>query len=168
MIGGVYVDVEATDNSGKIIITLRKQDLASILILISWHGTKNRYLKQPKTELWFPNKHTSGSKGPTNARDFSYEIESWRPATSKPPTLPPDRFFKSPKKPTNPSVCLSSQGMSVLQCVSVAMKATMRHLENGQASHRSRLHALRQEQMMETLECLLLMGSYLHTMVNPQ
>lgn len=31
MIGGVYVDVEATDNSGKIIIILRKQDLASIL-----------------------------------------------------------------------------------------------------------------------------------------
>lgn len=56
--------------------------------------------------------------------------------------------------------------MSVLQCVSVAMKATMRNLENGQSSHWSRLHALRQEQMMETLECLLQMGSYLHTMVN--
>lgn len=56
--------------------------------------------------------------------------------------------------------------MSVLQCVSVAMKATMRDLEKGQSSHWSRLHALRQEQMMETLECLLQMGSYLHTMVN--
>lgn len=56
--------------------------------------------------------------------------------------------------------------MSVLQCVSVAMKATMRDLEDGASSNQSRFQALRQEQMMETLECLLQMGSYLHTMVN--
>lgn len=53
--------------------------------------------------------------------------------------------------------------MSVLQCASVALKATVRDLENGECS---RLYALRQAQMMETLECLLQMGGYLHTMVN--
>lgn len=52
--------------------------------------------------------------------------------------------------------------MSVLQCASLAMKAAVRDLEAGKCS---RLSALRQEQMMETLECLLQMGSYLHAMV---
>lgn len=53
--------------------------------------------------------------------------------------------------------------MSVLQCAAVALKAAVGDLEEGR---RPRLHALRQEQMMETLECLLQMGGYLHTMVH--
>ena len=55
--------------------------------------------------------------------------------------------------------------MSVLQCASVALKATVRELENSTSPNHTRLQTLRQEQMMETLECLLQMGSYLHTMV---
>lgn len=55
--------------------------------------------------------------------------------------------------------------MSVLQCASVALKATVRELESSKSPNRTRLHTLRQEQMMETLECLLQMGSYRHTMV---
>ncbi|XP_058490224.1 uncharacterized protein zgc:113279 [Solea solea] len=55
-------------------------------------------------------------------------------------------------------------GMSVLQCASLALKATMCELENSKSPSHSRLHTLRQEQMMETLECLLHMGSYPHTM----
>ncbi|XP_023284253.1 NF-kappa-B inhibitor zeta-like [Seriola lalandi dorsalis] len=55
-------------------------------------------------------------------------------------------------------------GMSVLQCASVALKATVCELENSKSPDHTRLHTLRQEQMMETLECLLHMGSYLHTM----
>lgn len=59
-----------------------------------------------------------------------------------------------------------SLGMSVLQCASVAMKDAVRDLESGKGSDLNRVHALRQEQMMETLECLLQMESYLHTLVN--
>ncbi len=55
--------------------------------------------------------------------------------------------------------------MSVLQCASVALKATVCVLESTKTPNHTRLHTLRQEQMMETLECLLQMGSYLHTMV---
>lgn len=55
--------------------------------------------------------------------------------------------------------------MSVLQCASVALKATVCELESSRSPSHTRLHTLRQEQMMETLECLLHMGSYLHTMV---
>ncbi|XP_071328009.1 NF-kappa-B inhibitor zeta [Trachinotus anak] len=55
-------------------------------------------------------------------------------------------------------------GMSVLQCASVALKATVCELESSRSPSHTRLHSLRQEQMMETLECLLHMGSYLHTM----
>lgn len=51
----------------------------------------------------------------------------------------------------------------MLQCASLALKATVGDLETAKCS---RLRALRQEQMMETLECLLQMGSYLHAMVN--
>ncbi|KAK2912294.1 uncharacterized protein zgc:113279 isoform X1 [Channa argus] len=54
-----------------------------------------------------------------------------------------------------------NSGMSVLQCASLALKATVRELESGKSRN---LGALKQEQMMETLECLLQMGSYLHTM----
>ncbi|XP_070826947.1 histone-lysine N-methyltransferase EHMT1 [Chaetodon trifascialis] len=57
-----------------------------------------------------------------------------------------------------------NSGMSVLQCASVALKATVRELESSKSLDHTRLHTLRQEQMMETLECLLQMGSYLHAM----
>ncbi|KAK2847486.1 hypothetical protein Q5P01_010485 [Channa striata] len=57
-----------------------------------------------------------------------------------------------------------NSGMSVFQCASLALKATVRELESGKSPN---LDALHQEQMMETLECLLQMGSYLHTMVWP-
>uniref|UniRef100_A0A4W6CP90 Zgc:113279 n=1 Tax=Lates calcarifer TaxID=8187 RepID=A0A4W6CP90_LATCA len=56
-------------------------------------------------------------------------------------------------------------GMSVLQCASVALKATVCELESSKSPDHTRLHTLRKGQMMETLECLLYMGSYLHTMV---
>ncbi|KAI3354629.1 hypothetical protein L3Q82_019132 [Scortum barcoo] len=58
-----------------------------------------------------------------------------------------------------------NSGMSVLQCASVALKATVRVLESSKSPSHTRLHTLHQEHMMETLECLLQMGSYLHTMV---
>lgn len=51
----------------------------------------------------------------------------------------------------------SSSGMTVLQCVSVTLKSSMRGGEGDQTWSQSRLDALRQEQMMETLECLLQM-----------
>uniref|UniRef100_UPI0037E7A3EA uncharacterized protein n=1 Tax=Semicossyphus pulcher TaxID=241346 RepID=UPI0037E7A3EA len=57
-----------------------------------------------------------------------------------------------------------NSGMSVLQCASLALKATVRELETSESPNYTRLHTLHQEQMMETLECLLQMGSYLHTM----
>ncbi|KAM6987389.1 uncharacterized protein LKV04_010214 [Tautogolabrus adspersus] len=57
-----------------------------------------------------------------------------------------------------------NSGMSVLQCASVALKATVCDLETSSSPNYTRLHTLHQEQMMETLECLLQMGSYLHTM----
>lgn len=57
--------------------------------------------------------------------------------------------------------------MSVLQCASLALKTTVCELENSKSHSHTRLNTLRQEQMMETLECLLQMGSYLHTMVGP-
>ncbi|XP_030007564.1 NF-kappa-B inhibitor zeta [Sphaeramia orbicularis] len=55
-------------------------------------------------------------------------------------------------------------GMSVLQCASVALKTTVCELESSESASHTRLHMLRKEQMLETLECLLQMGSYLHTM----
>uniref|UniRef100_A0A673BWU1 Zgc:113279 n=1 Tax=Sphaeramia orbicularis TaxID=375764 RepID=A0A673BWU1_9TELE len=57
-------------------------------------------------------------------------------------------------------------GMSVLQCASVALKTTVCELESSESASHTRLHMLRKEQMLETLECLLQMGSYLHTMVS--
>ncbi|CAJ1066007.1 uncharacterized protein zgc:113279 [Xyrichtys novacula] len=57
-----------------------------------------------------------------------------------------------------------NSGMSVLQCASVALKATVRELETSTSPNYTRLHTLHREQMMETLECLLQMGSYLHTL----
>ncbi|KAL6104973.1 uncharacterized protein ACO6RY_06596 [Pungitius sinensis] len=55
-------------------------------------------------------------------------------------------------------------GMSVFQCASVALRAAVRKLESSKLSHPTCLDSLRQEQMMETLKCLLQMSSYLHTM----
>ncbi|XP_026170239.1 NF-kappa-B inhibitor zeta isoform X2 [Mastacembelus armatus] len=55
-------------------------------------------------------------------------------------------------------------GMSVLQCASVALKATVCELESSKYPSHNRLHTLHQEQMLETLECLLQMGSYVHIM----
>nr|XP_020476379.1 uncharacterized protein LOC109972086 [Monopterus albus] len=59
---------------------------------------------------------------------------------------------------------VDNYGMSVLQCASVALQATVREVEASNSPSLTRLQALHQEQMMETLECLLQMGSYLHTM----
>uniref|UniRef100_A0AAV2J4B5 Uncharacterized protein n=1 Tax=Knipowitschia caucasica TaxID=637954 RepID=A0AAV2J4B5_KNICA len=52
-----------------------------------------------------------------------------------------------------------NSGMSVLQCAAVALKATVCEEESC-----SRLNSLCKEQMLETLEILLQMGSYLHSM----
>ncbi|XP_078102982.1 uncharacterized protein LOC144515754 isoform X2 [Sander vitreus] len=57
-----------------------------------------------------------------------------------------------------------NSGMSVFQCASVALKATVRKLESSKPQNHVSLHTLCQEQMMETLECLLQMGSYFYTM----
>ncbi|KAM4566780.1 uncharacterized protein PAE49_010284 isoform 1-T2 [Odontesthes bonariensis] len=58
-----------------------------------------------------------------------------------------------------------NSGMSVLQCASVALKNSMCEVRSNKSQSDMRLHTLRQEQMMETLECLLQMDSYLHTAV---
>ncbi|XP_061576163.1 uncharacterized protein zgc:113279 [Cololabis saira] len=50
-----------------------------------------------------------------------------------------------------------NSGMSVLQCVAVSLKNSVSEAE----SSNSRVHLLRQEQMMESLECLLQMDSSL-------
>ncbi|XP_034024088.1 NF-kappa-B inhibitor zeta [Thalassophryne amazonica] len=55
-------------------------------------------------------------------------------------------------------------GMSALQCASVALKATLCELESSKFPSDTRIHMLRKNQMMETLECLLQMTSYLHSM----
>ncbi|CAL8359958.1 unnamed protein product [Merluccius merluccius] len=48
-------------------------------------------------------------------------------------------------------------GLSVLQCAALGLSATVRELERSASP--AQLHALRKEQMMETLECLLQMDS---------
>ncbi|KAM4589339.1 NF-kappa-B inhibitor zeta [Fundulus diaphanus] len=55
-----------------------------------------------------------------------------------------------------------NSGMTVLQCASVALKSSMSEVACSM-SHHSRLYALRQEHLMETLKCVLQMDSYLHT-----
>ncbi|XP_051934955.1 uncharacterized protein zgc:113279 isoform X2 [Hippocampus zosterae] len=55
-------------------------------------------------------------------------------------------------------------GMSVLQCASVALKATLQQLELSKNLSQTGLHMLRKEQLLETLECLLKMASYSHVM----
>ncbi|KAJ0021829.1 hypothetical protein NQD34_009319 [Periophthalmus magnuspinnatus] len=56
-----------------------------------------------------------------------------------------------------------NSGMSVLQCAAVALKATVCEVD-GDSPLSSRLNSLRKEQMLETLEILLQMGSFLHSM----
>ncbi|XP_029628726.1 uncharacterized protein zgc:113279 isoform X2 [Salmo trutta] len=57
-------------------------------------------------------------------------------------------------------------GLSVFQCAAVALNITVRELERSVGPSQMRLHTLRKEQMMETLGCLLQMGSYHHTLGN--
>ncbi|XP_072310400.1 uncharacterized protein [Eucyclogobius newberryi] len=56
-----------------------------------------------------------------------------------------------------------NSGMSVLQCTAVALKATVCE-GNSSSTLSSRLNSLHKEQMLETLEIVLQMGSYLHSM----
>lgn len=119
---GVYVDVEATDNSGKncdLSNPVKDSDIYSLCHIETWLWY-NEYIERPHGY-------------------YLLVISS--------------------------NVCVSSTGMSVLQCASVALKATVCELESSKSLHHTRIHTLRQEQMMETLECLLQMGSYIHTMV---
>lgn len=55
-----------------------------------------------------------------------------------------------------------ANGLSALQCAAVALKHTVQQLELCESAGQVKLHSLRKEQMMETLECLLQMESYLH------
>ncbi|XP_076832884.1 uncharacterized protein LOC143477903 isoform X2 [Brachyhypopomus gauderio] len=48
-------------------------------------------------------------------------------------------------------------GLTALQQASLALKSTLRELERSVTVDQARLHALRKDQMMETLECLLQM-----------
>ncbi|KAL7831676.1 hypothetical protein AOLI_G00292240 [Acnodon oligacanthus] len=48
-------------------------------------------------------------------------------------------------------------GLSALQHASVSLKSTVRELERSTTVGKTKLHSLRREQMMETLECLLQM-----------
>uniref|UniRef100_A0AAX7TU12 OCA domain-containing protein n=1 Tax=Astatotilapia calliptera TaxID=8154 RepID=A0AAX7TU12_ASTCA len=57
-----------------------------------------------------------------------------------------------------------NSGMSVVQCASIALKATICEVESNESLGHSKLRTLRREQMMETLECVLQMCSYLHVM----
>ncbi|XP_017289297.1 uncharacterized protein zgc:113279 [Kryptolebias marmoratus] len=60
-----------------------------------------------------------------------------------------------------------NSGMSVLQCASLALKTSMSEDKSSMSPDRSRLQTLRQEHMMETLECLLQIDSYRPTTVCP-
>ena len=48
-------------------------------------------------------------------------------------------------------------GRSVLQCAALGLSAAVQELEGRTSVDQARLHTLRKEQMMETLECLLQM-----------
>ncbi|XP_026138352.1 NF-kappa-B inhibitor zeta isoform X2 [Carassius auratus] len=58
-----------------------------------------------------------------------------------------------------------ANGLSALQCAAVSLNHTVRELELCESAGRVRLHTLRKEQMMETLECLLQMECHLHAPV---
>ncbi|KAG7471378.1 hypothetical protein MATL_G00124030 [Megalops atlanticus] len=49
-------------------------------------------------------------------------------------------------------------GFSALQCATVALNATVQELQDSTGPSEVRFHTLRQEQLLDTLECLLLMG----------
>lgn len=66
----------------------------------------------------------------------------------------------------NPAALCVSAGMSVVQCAAIALKATVCEVESNKSLGNSKVHTLRREQMMETLECVLQMCSYLHVMVS--
>ncbi|XP_077064894.1 uncharacterized protein LOC143716304 isoform X3 [Siphateles boraxobius] len=55
-----------------------------------------------------------------------------------------------------------ANGLSALQCAAVALNHTVRELELYESAGHLRLHTLRKEQMMETLECLLQMECFMH------
>ncbi|XP_051719989.1 NF-kappa-B inhibitor zeta isoform X1 [Ctenopharyngodon idella] len=55
-----------------------------------------------------------------------------------------------------------ANGLSALQCAAVALNHTVRELELCESAGHLRLHSLRKEQMMETLECLLQMECCTH------
>ncbi|CAM4552188.1 unnamed protein product [Leuciscus chuanchicus] len=55
-----------------------------------------------------------------------------------------------------------ANGLSALQCAAVALNHTVRELELYESAGHLRLHTLRKEQMMETLECLLQMECFIH------
>uniref|UniRef100_A0A669E1K8 Zgc:113279 n=1 Tax=Oreochromis niloticus TaxID=8128 RepID=A0A669E1K8_ORENI len=55
------------------------------------------------------------------------------------------------------SLCVSA-GMSVVQCAAIALKATVCEVESNESLGNSKVHTLRREQMMETLECVLQMS----------
>lgn len=55
-----------------------------------------------------------------------------------------------------------NSGMSVLQCAAVALKDTLSD-EDSSSTIGSKVYSLRKEQMLETLECVLQMGSHLHS-----
>uniref|UniRef100_A0A8B9HV56 Zgc:113279 n=1 Tax=Astyanax mexicanus TaxID=7994 RepID=A0A8B9HV56_ASTMX len=55
-------------------------------------------------------------------------------------------------------------GLSALQHASVTLKSTVCELERSVTADQTRLHSLRKEQMMETLECLLQMECSLQVM----
>ncbi|KAL3992470.1 cilia- and flagella-associated protein [Sarotherodon galilaeus] len=57
-----------------------------------------------------------------------------------------------------------NSGMSVVQCAAIALKATVCEVESNESLGHSKVHTLRRDQMMETLECVLQMCSYLHVM----
>lgn len=54
-----------------------------------------------------------------------------------------------------------NHGLNVLQ--SAALSLTLMELERNVSQDQARIHTLRKEQISETLECLLLIGSYLNT-----
>ncbi|KAL7848637.1 hypothetical protein SRHO_G00202600 [Serrasalmus rhombeus] len=56
-------------------------------------------------------------------------------------------------------------GLSALQHASVSLKSTVRELERSITVGKTKLHSLRKEQMMETLECLLQMECSLQCQV---
>ncbi|KAK7156281.1 hypothetical protein R3I94_006382 [Phoxinus phoxinus] len=55
-----------------------------------------------------------------------------------------------------------ANGLSALQCAAVALNHTVRELELYESAGHLRLHTLRKEQMMETLECLFQMECFTH------